>query len=179
MNMKFSTPRTLVLISIIMFGFGFLLVPLYSVFCELTGINGKTAGIYQGSYSHEPVFDRQVKIQFISNQNANMNWPFKAREEQVEVHLGEKRKVIFNVTNATNSVVVTQAVPSVSPSEAAPYLHKIECFCFQQQTLEIGENKDMPLVFFIDKKLPGHIKKLTLSYTLYDVTKDHMKMPSS
>jgi len=177
--MKLAKPRTLALISIMMFGFGFLLVPLYSVFCELTGINGKTSGAFQGSYSSHQMVARKVKVQFISNQNANMNWPFKALEEQVEVNLGEKRKVVFNVTNITNSVAVTQAVPSVSPSAAAPYLHKIECFCFEQQTLAIGENKEMPLVFFIDKELPDHINKLTLSYTLFDVTKDHIQAPSS
>jgi len=153
-----------------MFGFGFLLVPLYSVFCELTGINGKTSGPYQELSQKEQILDRKVTVQFISNHNDNVNWPFEPREERVEVQIGERRQVLFNVVNITDSTVVAQAVPSVSPSEAAPYLHKIECFCFQQQILAGGEAKDMPLVFFIDSELPSHITKLTLSYTLFDVT---------
>ena len=168
--MKFARPLPLALICVAMFGFGFLLVPLYTVFCEWTGINGKTSGAYQESTVDLKIEDRVVKIQFVSNHNANLSWPFKPAEEQVSVKLGEKRKVVFTIANPTNLPVVAQAVPSVSPSEAAPFLHKIECFCFQQQDLLAGEKKDMPLVFFIDADLPDHIKKLTLSYTLFDVT---------
>ena len=168
--MNIARPLPLVLICVAMFGFGFLLVPLYSVFCEWAGINGKTAGVYQESTADLKVEARAVKVQFISNHNANLRWPFKPAEEQVSVKIGERRQVMFNVTNPTNLPVVAQAVPSVSPSEAAPFLHKIECFCFQQQELFAGETKAMPLVFFIDADLPEHIKKLTLSYTLFDVT---------
>lgn len=168
--MKLARPLPLAIICVAMFGFGFLLVPLYSVFCEWTGINGKTAGAYQGSTAELEVKDRTVKIQFVSNHNANLHWPFNPVEEQVSVKLGERRQVMFNVVNPTNSPVVAQAVPSVSPSEAAPFLHKIECFCFQQQDLMAGETKNMPLLFFIDGDLPEHINKLTLSYTLFDVT---------
>ena len=153
-----------------MFGFGFLLVPLYTVFCEWTGINGKTAGAYQESTENLKQVERSIKVQFVSNHNANLDWPFKPVQEQVEVKLGERRQVMFTVTNPSNLPVVAQAVPSVAPSDAAPFLHKIECFCFEQQDLAAGENKNMPLVFFIDADLPDHIKKLTLSYTLFDVT---------
>jgi len=168
--MKISQPLPLAFICVLMFGFCFLLVPLYSVFCDWTGINGKTSGPYQSTAHDEKVLERMVAVQFVSNSNENVSWPFKALESQVDVHIGEKRQVEFNVNNVTDKMVVAQAVPSVSPSEAAPYLHKIECFCFQQQILYPGENKNMPLVFFIDSSLPKHIKKLTLSYTLFDVT---------
>jgi len=168
--LKISQPLPLAVICVLMFGFCFLLVPLYSVFCDWTGINGKTSGPYQSKGNEEIILERKVAVQFVSNSNENVSWPFKALEDRVDVHIGEKRQVEFNVNNVTDAMVVAQAVPSVSPSEAAPYLHKIECFCFQQQVLAAGESKNMPLVFFIDPKLPKHITKLTLSYTLFDVT---------
>ncbi|OUS26895.1 cytochrome c oxidase assembly protein [Gammaproteobacteria bacterium 45_16_T64] len=168
--MKLARPLPLALICVAMFGFGFLLVPIYTVFCEWTGINGKTSGAYEASTAELNVEERTIKVQFVSNHNANLGWPFKPVEEQVSVKLGEKRQVMFNVINPTNAPVVAQAVPSVAPSEAAPFLHKIECFCFEQQDLLAGENKNMPLLFFVDSDLPEHITKLTLSYTLFDVT---------
>lgn len=176
--MKLARPLPLLLICVAMFGFGFLLVPLYTVFCEWTGLNGKTAGAYTetttAATTTAPAVteakERSIKVQFVSNHNASLSWPFKPVEEQVEVALGEKRQVIFTVKNPTNGPVVAQAVPSVAPGEAAPYLHKIECFCFQQQDLLAGENKEMPLLFFVDPEIPEHITKLTLSYTLFDVT---------
>jgi cytochrome c oxidase assembly protein subunit 11 len=168
--MKLGRPAPLLVICVLMFGFGFLLVPLYSVFCEWAGINGKTSGIYQQSTADLRVESREVKVQFVGNHNGNLSWPFKPNEEQVKVQLGERRQVKFTVVNPTNFPVVAQAVPSVAPSEAAPYLHKIECFCFQQQHLAASERKEMPLVFFLDPDMPTHIKKITLSYTLFNVT---------
>ena len=84
--------------------------------------------------------------------------------------LGEQKQTTYRVTNTYNTAAIAQAVPSVSPSAAAEYLHKIECFCFEQQPLEAGEHKDMPLVFFVDPELPESISKITLSYTLFDIT---------
>ena len=86
---------------------------------------------------------------------------------------------VFVFENTTEKEMTGQVIPSVSPGRGAEFFHKTECFCFEQQTLAIGENKEMPLVFFIDKELPDHINKLTLSYTLFDVTKDHIQAPSS
>ena len=168
--MHIGRPAPLLAICALMFGFGFLLVPLYSVFCEWAGINGKTAGAYQQTEAETVVEQRNVKVQFIGNHNANLSWPFKPNEEQINVQVGVQRQVTFTVANPTGLAVVAQAVPSVAPSEAAPFLHKIECFCFDQQPLKSGEVKEMPLVFFLDSGLPKHIKRITLSYTLFDVT---------
>jgi len=147
--MKLARPAPLLAICALMFGFGFLLVPLYSVFCEWAGINGKTAGVYEQTSNARVVEDREVKVQFVANHNSNLSWPFKPNQPQVKVQIGVERQVKFTVVNPTNALVMAQAVPSVAPSEAAPYLHKIECFCFQQQPLEAGEMKEMPLVFFL------------------------------
>ncbi|MBL4583215.1 MAG: cytochrome c oxidase assembly protein [Pseudomonadales bacterium] len=168
--MQIGRPAPLLAVCALMFGFGFLLVPLYSVFCEWAGINGKTAGIYENVDALPVIEDRIVKVQFVGNHNANLSWPFKPNQAQVKVQVGVQKKITFTVVNPTNSDVVAQAVPSVAPSEAAPHLHKIECFCFNQQPLTAGQVKEMPLVFFIDSDLPKHIKKITLSYTLFDVT---------
>src|SRR5690554_5675775 len=154
-----------------MFAFGFALVPLYDVFCDLTGLNGKTGGPY--AYEAETVQvdeSREITVQFVANNNANMSWDFKPVQRQVTVHPGEMMEVHFIARNPTDRAMIGQAVPSVSPFRGADYLHKTECFCFTQQRLEAGEEIEMPLFFFVDQALPKDVSKLTLSYTLFDVT---------
>ncbi len=168
--MKLSSPTGLVSVVVFMFAFGFMLVPLYDVICEVTGLNGKTAGQYEGEIAGDTSKNRDVKIQFLVNRNANLTWGFSPNTVEMKLPLGERRETSFRVVNTYRKDVVAQAIPSVAPAEAAPYLHKMECFCFQQQPLTAGETKDMPLVFFIDPELPDHITKLTLSYTLFDIT---------
>ncbi len=169
--MNLSTPKGLVLVVLFMFAFGFMLVPLYDVICEVTGLNGKTAGKYEGALADgAEEKGRPVKIQFVVNKNDGVSWEFKPNDKEMTLLTGERRQTSYAVTNTYNHAVVAQAVPSVAPAEAAEYIHKIECFCFEQQPLEAGEHKDMPLVFVIDPELPLDIKKLTLSYTLFDIT---------
>lgn len=153
-----------------MFGFGFALVPLYDVFCDLTGLNGKTA-------NSAAVFDvtnvdesRFITIDFITRTNSGMPWKFEAQTRQLKVHPGELQQVNFTVTNPSDRQIVGQAVPSVSPGPAALYLNKTECFCFEQQTLQAGETVVMPMKFYVDPQLPDDITYFTLQYTLYDVT---------
>ncbi|MDO7596590.1 MAG: cytochrome c oxidase assembly protein [Pseudomonadota bacterium] len=169
--LKPSSPAGLISIVVLMFVFGFMLVPLYTVFCEVTGLNGKTSGQYQGELTNE-VSDnaRTVTVQFIANRNDNLPWQFSPKQEVMELMLGERKVTSFRVVNTYDKAVVAQAIPSVSPAAAASHLHKIECFCFQQQALGASESKDMELIFFIDASLPGDITKLTLSYTLSDIT---------
>lgn len=166
-----TTPGGLMAIVVLMFGFGFMLVPLYDVFCEVTGLNGKTGGPYQGAISESQAGEqRQVTIQFVANRNANLPWAFRPDQEVIRLQLGERKQTAFYVNNTYDHPVVAQAIPSVSPARAADYLNKVECFCFQQQPLQAGEQKDFPLVFFIDPELPDDISKLTLSYTLFDIS---------
>jgi len=165
------TVKRLILASIGMFAFGFLLVPLYDVFCDITGLNGKTSS---KAYATEDGLlvdkSRWVTVQFLTNKNASMNWEFEAAEHKVRVHPGELRKVSFTVINPTTQRMTAQAVPSVSPSEGAEYLLKTQCFCFEQQELSPGANQQMTLLFRVDPKLPEHIGTLTLAYTLFDIT---------
>lgn len=166
-----TTPGGLIAIVVLMFGFGFMLVPLYDVFCEVTGLNGKTGGPYQGAASNTEAMDeRQVTVQFVANRNANLPWEFAPEQEEIKLQIGERKQTAFYVSNTYDHAVVAQAIPSVSPAQAADYLNKVECFCFQQQPLQAGEQKGFPLVFFLDPDLPEDITKLTLSYTLFDIS---------
>jgi len=163
-----------------MFGFGFALVPLYDVFCEVTGLNGKTGGPYTYEAETAEVDEsRLITIQFTTSNNANMSWEFRPMQNQVEVHPGALTEVKFYARNPGAARIIGQAVPSVSPFKAADYLHKTECFCFTQQVLEGGEAIEMPLLFFIDKAIPDDVTKLTLSYTLFDVTQNFISSGSN
>ncbi|RDH42071.1 cytochrome c oxidase assembly protein [Zooshikella ganghwensis] len=170
-----KTTLKLVLLTLTMFGFGFAMVPLYDVFCEVTGINGKTSNTpYQ--YQTEKVSideSRIVTIQFVTNNNDKMGWDFYPKTTELKVHPGQLESVVFFAHNPSEQAMVAQAIPSIAPFDAADYLHKTECFCFNQQRLTSGEKVDMPMRFVIDQALPKHIKKLTLSYTLFDVTPSH------
>ncbi|MEH6710057.1 MAG: cytochrome c oxidase assembly protein [Paraglaciecola polaris] len=153
-----------------MFGFGFALVPLYDVFCDLTGLNGKTANS-AATYEVMGIDEsRTITIDFITRTNSGMAWQFEAQTRQLKVHPGQMNEVNFTVKNPTRHSVVGQAVPSVSPGTAALFLNKTECFCFEQQVLQAGESVVMPMRFYVDPQLPDDITYFTLQYTLYDVT---------
>lgn len=166
-----STVSKLVLATFGMFLFGFLLVPLYDVFCQITGLNGKTSNT---AYVEKEGFtvdnSRMVTVQFITNTNAGMNWLFEPLQKKVRVHPGELTRVSFSVVNPSLKRMTAQAVPSVSPSEGAEYLLKTQCFCFEQQELNPGASQQMTLLFRVDPQLPDHISTLTLAYTLFDIS---------
>jgi len=153
-----------------MFGFGFALVPLYDVLCDALGINGKTsdtAAIYEAVEIDE---SRLITVDFITRINSGMPWEFRTETRQVKVHPGELNQVDFYVRNPAKTAIVGQAVPSVSPGPAALYMNKTECFCFEQQTLQAGEEVLMPMKFYVDPQLPEDITYFTVQYTLYNVT---------
>lgn len=151
-----------------MLGFAFALVPLYAIFCEVTGINGKT---YSREISAEPavlqVSEREVTIQFLAQVSRGMPWEFRPTESQLKIQLGEVRVTSYYARNRADQTVIGQAVPSISPGYAAQYLHKLECFCFTEQVLEAGEEQQMAVRFYIDEDLPEEIHTLTLSYSLF------------
>ena len=154
-----------------MFAFAFSLVPLYDAFCELTGLNGRTAE----RASNEPVAaaaDREVTIQFLAQTSNGMPWEFRPTQSQLRVRLGEIYSTRYYVRNRADAAVTGQAVPSVAPGPAAPYLNKLECFCFSQQRLEAGAEMEMPVRFYVAADLPPQIHTLTLSYTLFPVRSD-------
>jgi cytochrome c oxidase assembly protein subunit 11 len=160
----------LLAVAVGMFGFGFALVPLYTVFCEITGLNGKTGDQYSQASTQTVNKDRLVTIQFLTSNNAGMPWEFRPKMRTLQVHPGELNETSFFARNPASYNMTAQAVPSVTPFMAASYLHKTECFCFEQQALAAGEAIDMPLRFIIDKDLPADIETLTLSYTMFDIT---------
>jgi cytochrome c oxidase assembly protein subunit 11 len=161
--------KKLVLTTLAMFGFGFALVPLYDVFCDITGLNGKTSN--QAALVSERVdTSRVVKVEFVTRTQGNLPWQFQPAIKSMEVHPGEMHQVNFNVTNNSANNMVVQAVPSVAPGMAATYFNKIECFCFNQQPLEQGQSAALGLQFYVDKELPQEFGTVTLSYTLFDIT---------
>ena len=162
----------LVFIVLGMFGFGFALVPLYDVFCDITGLNGKTnnsAAVYSADGIDT---SRTITVQFITRTAKGIPWKFEPVINEIQVHPGEMKFVNFYAKNESNKDIVGQAVPSVSPGIAAAYFQKIECFCFTQQPLKANESVEMGLQFYVDMELPEDITTLTLSYTLYDITQN-------
>ncbi|NQZ88330.1 MAG: cytochrome c oxidase assembly protein [Colwellia sp.] len=162
--------KKLMLIVFGMFGFGFALVPLYDVFCDITGLNGKTS-TNAAVYNVEQIDTKRiVTVQFISRTAQGIPWTFEPMVREIKVHPGEMKLVKFYAKNESTRDIIGQAVPSVSPGLAAAYFQKIECFCFTQQPLKANEEVEMALQFYVDPELPENISTLTLSYTLYDVT---------
>ncbi|MEQ7920971.1 cytochrome c oxidase assembly protein [Xanthomonas sp. WHRI 1810A] len=159
--------RLLILV-VAMFAFGFALVPLYDVMCKALGINGKTGDQYRQSQVVDQ--GRQVRVQFLSTNSADMPWGFYPKAEELNVHPGAVNEMLFVAQNPTDKPMTAQAVPSIAPSTAAVYFHKTECFCFTQQRLQPGERIEMPVRFIVDRDLPQDVKHLTLAYTLFDVT---------
>ncbi|MCE5364325.1 cytochrome c oxidase assembly protein [Pseudomonas anguilliseptica] len=172
MSEALSTRRLVIrlcLVVVAMFGFGFALVPIYDVMCQAFGINGKTAGAYQaGSQTVDE--NRQVRVQFLATNAAEMVWEFGPQADEVVVHPGDSTQMLFIAHNPTDKPMTAQAIPSVAPSKAAAYFHKTECFCFTQQVLQPGERIEMPVQFIVDRDLPADVRHLTLAYTLFDVT---------
>ncbi|HWV13816.1 MAG TPA: cytochrome c oxidase assembly protein [Cellvibrio sp.] len=160
--------RRLLVICALMFAFSFALVPLYSVFCKLTGINGKTSTNVAGAAAGIDSV-REIKVEFLAKADHSIPWSFAPEVSQIRLHPGEVNVVNFRVENMTDEAMVGQAVPSVSPGEAAQYFKKMECFCFTRQPLQARESKLMRLQFYIDPALPKTFQTLTLSYTLFRI----------
>ena len=161
-----------VVVAVAMFGFGYLLVPLYSVFCDITGLNGKTGRIDEQAVAaqYQVDEDRLVTVQFVVNANQGMPWDVRPDQVEVQVRPGEIFATSFTARNPTGHDMVGQAVPSMVPNAASRYFNKTECFCFTQQKLAAGEQKAMPLHFVVDPRLPKNIHTLTLAYTFFDVS---------
>ncbi len=168
-NIK-KTVKKLVLVVFAMFGFGFALVPLYDVFCDITGLNGKTNTEAATALIDGVDESRTVTVQFISRTAQGIPWQFAPMTNEISVHPGEMKLVKFYAKNESTRDIIGQAVPSVSPGVAAVYFQKIECFCFNHQPLKAQEEVEMALQFYVDPELPEDVKTLTLSYTLYDIT---------
>jgi len=166
-----STTWKLVVLVVGMFGFGFVLVPIYDVLCKVTGLGGRTGGLYvYDATKVEPDESRLVKVTFLTNTNDGMTWEFRADQNAMRVHPGEVNEAKFYVRNTSDHTMVAQAVPSLAPGSAAEFFHKTECFCFTRQVLAPGQELEMPMRFFVSPDLPRGQESISLSYTLFDVT---------
>ncbi len=165
-----NTAKLLFVFAIAMFGFGYALVPLYDVFCEVVGINGKTGQISESTaIAGEIDTNRLVTVEFDTNVNTALPWSFKAEQYKKQVHPGEIAEMMFVAHNTSDRAIVGRAVPSVAPAQASLFFNKTECFCFTEQVLEPGERKEMPVKFVVDAELPDKITMMTLSYTFFEV----------
>ncbi|HSH29134.1 MAG TPA: cytochrome c oxidase assembly protein [Thiohalobacter sp.] len=163
------TLRRMLFVAVGMFGFGFAMVPFYNVFCDITGLNGKTAsGPAQALEESQVANDRTVTVEFIANLNQGMPWEFRPEVNRMEVQPGKAYTVRFYAHNNSGREVVAHAVPSVAPGLAAKHFHKTECFCFTEQRFGVDEGRWMPVRFIVDPELSGRHKELTLSYTFFD-----------
>lgn len=160
----------LVMIPVMMFGFGFALVPLYDVFCEITGLNGKTGRVEASVVGQKPIdASREIEVNFIAITGNGLPWSFEPVVKKMTVHPGQIYEAMYRVSNHTARDTVGQAVPSVSPIQASLHFNKTECFCFSKQELKAGESRDMPLRFVINHDIPQDIVELTLSYTFFNI----------
>lgn len=162
--------RKLVVVAVLMFGFGWALVPLYRKICEVTGINVVTTRnpeAKQAARNTQVDTSRKLVIEFDANRQGP--WQFRPEVGHVEVHPGELVTVNYDLVNLESRPMAGQAIPSFAPMQAARYFQKLECFCFQQQQLAAGETRRFPVVFFVDPELPRDVKTITLSYTFFEV----------
>jgi len=164
------------IVAIAMFGFSFALVPFYGRICKLTGINISIADKELSKPSLAALstnavdLQREITVQFIAVTHKNLPWDFYPETRMIKVHPGQNTKVYFYVKNENQKAMTIQAIPSMTPIDAISHFHKIECFCFRQQSLGALQSKDMPLIFQVDKDLPKEIRTITLAYTLFDAT---------
>lgn len=159
----------LLILAAAMFGFGFALVPLYDVFCEITGFGGRT-NTEAVVVNEAPVLDREVRIEFMTTVNSYAPFEFAADADSMTVHPGKMYFATFTAKNLSASDKVAHAVPSVAPIAAAEHFVKIECFCFDSQAFVGNEEKAMPVQFIVDPDLPDYVDTITLQYTFFDTT---------
>lgn len=160
----------LLLLAVGMFGFGFLLVPLYDAFCEVTGFGGRT-NESPATMEASAETNRTIKLEFVTTVNEYAPWEFHSAVPGMSVHPGGLYDATFVATNLSDRELRGQAVPSVAPQEAAKHFKKLDCFCFTTQEFAAGESRELPVRFIIDSDLPEHVDTITLSYTFFDTAR--------
>ena len=173
-SVKLSNKRTIVWLlglTVAMFGFGYALVPLYDLFCEITGIGGKpTIASSQASPNNLEIDEsRSFTIEFTGNSTNGMPLQFYSTVPKTRVKPGEIHEVAYYVKNTSSRDITGQAVPSVTPMALAQHLVKLECFCFEQQLLPAGEEREMMVRFYVDPKASDKYSTITLSYSFFEM----------
>lgn len=179
----------LAVVTVGMFAFGYALIPIYRHICEATGINvlslserlvpGAGAAGKAVRLPENTQIDRSRTITVEFDANARGPWEFRPAVRSMQVHPGELATVMYEFQNVQNRRMAAQAIPSYAPHQAAPHFNKLECFCFTQYTLEAGEKKQWPVVFYIDPKLTRDVRTITLSYTFFEVGAKTPPAPTS
>ncbi len=166
----------LVVVAVMMFGFGYALVPMYRAICDALGINVLTLAERnaagrgsQASDAGNSQVDRSRRITIEFDANARGPWDFKPAQRSIEVHPGELTTVMYEFRNVQDRTMSAQAIPSYAPMQASAHFRKLECFCFNEYTLKPGESRQWPVAFVIDPKLPRDVTTITLSYTFFEV----------
>lgn len=157
--------KKLLFFTVLMFCFGYALVPMYEKFCEVVGINNQRIPVVAENAA-EADMSRIIAIELDTNVRG-MQWKFKPLQTKVKTHPGELVEVMYEIKNESNHEITGKAIPSYSPRNLDQYLKKIECFCFTVQTLKPDEVKQMPVKFFVDPRLPAGIDTVTISYTFF------------
>ncbi|WP_395061383.1 cytochrome c oxidase assembly protein [Paraburkholderia silvatlantica] len=167
----------LVVVALLMFGFGFALVPMYRAICQVTGINNlvQRDATEREARNTQVDMTRTISVEFDANARGLLG--FKPEQTSLDVHPGEVMTVMYDISNNEGRTIDAQAIPSYAPKQATEYFRKIECFCFTQQVLKANETKRMPVVFVIDPKLPKDVKTITLSYTFFELNKPAVPPP--
>lgn len=150
------------------FGFGWALVPLYSVLCDVTGYGDNQRLLRKANASEHPDDSRTITLELLTSEGSNGGWDFRPIVHEVKIHPGTFYTVEFFAHNLTGKDTTAQAVPDIAPSRAVAYFHKTECFCFSPQHFKKGEQRTMPVRFIVDPQIPSYIDHLTLAYTFYD-----------
>jgi cytochrome c oxidase assembly protein subunit 11 len=156
-----------------MFAFGYALIPIYKHVCEALGINilavgeRKVPGGSSAAANSQIDYSRTITVEF--DANARGPWQFKPAQASIQVHPGQLATVMYEFQNVQDRKMAAQAIPSYAPRNATAHFNKLECFCFNQYTLEPGEKKEWPVAFVIDPKLPKDVNTITLSYTFFEV----------
>jgi cytochrome c oxidase assembly protein subunit 11 len=164
----------LLIVALGMFAFGYALVPIYRAICDALGINVLAVSEYQtpGAKAKLPSntqVDKSRTITVEFDANVRGPWDFKPEKRSLQVHPGELMTVMYEFQNIQSRTMAAQAIPSYAPKQASSHFNKLECFCFQQYTLQPGEKKNWPVAFVIDPKLPKDVTTITLSYTFFEV----------
>ncbi|MEM5425619.1 MULTISPECIES: cytochrome c oxidase assembly protein [Paraburkholderia] len=167
----------LAVVALLMFGFGFALVPMYRAICQVTGINNlvQRDATEREARNTQVDMTRTISVEFDANARGLLG--FKPEQTSLDVHPGEVMTVMYDISNNEGRTIDAQAIPSYAPKQATEYFRKIECFCFTQQVLKANETKRMPVVFVIDPKLPKDVKTITLSYTFFELNKPAVPPP--
>jgi len=161
--------RKLLLIVLLMGGFAFALVPLYRKICQVVGIND-TRDVNFAVTNSQVDLSRSVAMEFVAAVNQNAPLRFEPVDREVRIHPGEVTTIRYRATNTTDHILVGQAVPSYGPVNAQQYLTKLQCFCFNNQTFQPHETREMPVVLVIARDLPKDMDTITLAYTFFDIT---------